>query len=59
MNMTILGASYKWDQILPDLYPDDGDGHGDLACCSQWGCIVRHDWVTEVATVCIYIGMIF
>ena len=25
-----------------------GDGQGGLACCSSWGCRVRHDWVTEL-----------
>jgi len=24
-----------------------GDGQGSLACCSPWGCRVRHDLVTE------------
>ena len=25
-----------------------GDGQGGLACCSSWGCRVRHDWATEL-----------
>ena len=25
----------------------DGKGQGSLACCSPWGCRVRHDWATE------------
>ena len=25
-----------------------GDGQGGLACCSPWGCRVRHDWATEL-----------
>ena len=25
-----------------------GDGQGSLACCSPWGCRVRHDWATEL-----------
>ena len=25
----------------------DGDGQGNLACGSSWGCRVRHDLVTE------------
>ena len=25
-----------------------GDGQGRLACCSPWGCRVRHNWVTEL-----------
>ena len=28
--------------------PGIGDGQGSLACCSPWGCGVRHDWVTEL-----------
>ena len=27
--------------------PGDGEGRGSLACCSPWGCRVRHDWATE------------
>ena len=26
----------------------DGEGQGGLACCSPWGCRVRHDWATEL-----------
>ena len=26
----------------------DGEGQGSLACCSPWGCRVRHDWATEL-----------
>ena len=25
----------------------DGEGQGNLACCSPWGCRVRHNWATE------------
>ena len=25
-----------------------GGGQGPLACCSPWGCRVRHDWVTQL-----------
>ena len=25
----------------------DGEGQGNLVCCSPWGCRVRHDLVTE------------
>ena len=25
----------------------DSEGQGSLACCSLWGCRVRHDLVTE------------
>ena len=25
----------------------DGEGQGDLACCSPWGHRVQRDWATE------------
>ena len=28
--------------------PRVGDGQGCLACCTSWGCRVRHDWATEL-----------
>ena len=30
-----------------DTSSGDGEGLGILACCSPWGCRVRHTWVTE------------
>ena len=27
--------------------PGDGEGQKILACCSPWGCRVRHNWVTD------------
>ena len=27
--------------------PGDSEGQGSLACCSLWGCRVRHNWATE------------
>ena len=27
--------------------PGDFEGQGSLACCSPWGCRVRHNWATE------------
>ena len=27
--------------------PRDNEGQGSTACCSPWGCRVRHDWGTE------------
>ena len=29
--------------------PRDNEGQGSLACCSPWGCRVRHDWTTELS----------
>ena len=34
---------YEFEQAL-----GVGGGQGSLACCSLWGCRVRHDWVTEL-----------
>ena len=31
----------------PGQTPGDGEGQGSLACCSLWGCRVRHDLATE------------
>ena len=31
-----------FEQIL-----GDGEGQGSLACCSPWGCTVKHDWAIE------------
>ena len=27
--------------------PGDGEGQGNQACCSSWGCRVRHNLATE------------
>ena len=35
-----------WDGWWWALRVDDGQG--GLACCSSWGCRVRHDWTTEL-----------
>ena len=29
----------------------DGDWQGGLACCSPWGCRVRHNWPTELKRI--------
>ena len=34
---------HKFEQAL-----GVGDGQGSLACCSPWGCRVRHNWATEL-----------
>ena len=34
---------HEFEQVLAV-----GDGQGSLACCSTWGCRVRHDWATEL-----------
>ena len=33
---------HEFEQIL-----GDNEGQGSLACCSPWGCRVRHNLVTE------------
>ena len=35
------GHEFEW-------IPGVGDGQGGLACCSPWGCRVRHNWATEL-----------
>jgi len=37
-----ITESMEFEQAL-----GDGEGQGSLACCSPWGCKVRHDLVTE------------
>ena len=34
---------HEFEQVL-----EVGDGQGSLACCSPWGCRIRHDWATEL-----------
>ena len=34
---------HKFEQTLRD-----SEGQGNLACCSPWGCRVRHDQATEL-----------
>ena len=34
------------EQELGQTLGDD-EGQGGLACCSPWGCRIRHDWMTE------------
>ena len=40
------GITDSTDKNLGKLLRDS-DGQGSLACCSPWGCRVRHDLVTE------------
>ena len=34
------------EQELGQTLGDD-EGQGGLACCSPWGCRIRHDWMTD------------
>ena len=36
----------RWVWII--TAPGGGDGLGSLACCSPWGCRVRHHWETKL-----------
>ena len=45
-SMICLGSiTDSMDMSLSKL--GDSEGQGSLACCSPWGCRVRHDWATE------------
>ena len=49
---TIEGEVIGWHRWLnrheSEQAPGVGVGQGSLACCSPWGCRVRHDLVTEL-----------
>ena len=39
---SLTQLTYEFEQTL-----GDSEGQGSLACCSPWGCIVRHDLATK------------
>ena len=43
----MVGWYHRLNGQEPEQTPGDGEGQGSLACCSPWGCRVRHDWATE------------
>ena len=43
----VVGWHYWLNGHEFEQAPGDGEGQGSLACCSPWGCRVRHDWVAE------------
>ena len=43
----MLGWHHRLDGHESEQAPGDGEGQGSLACCSLWGCKVRHDLATE------------
>ena len=49
---TTEGEMHGWHHQLNvhefESTPGVGDGQGGLACCSPWGCKVRHGWATEL-----------
>ena len=40
----VVGWHYWLNGHEFEQAPGDGEGQGSLACCSEWGCRVRHDW---------------
>ena len=44
----IVGWHHQLNGREFEQAPGVGDGQGSLACCSPWGCRVRHDWATEL-----------
>ena len=43
----MAGWHHRLDGHESEQAPGNGEGQGSLACCSQWGCRVRHDWAAE------------
>ena len=41
------GITDSIDMNLRDITLGDSEGQRSLACCSAWGCRVRHDLATE------------
>ena len=44
----IVGWHHWLDGHEFEQAPGVGDGQESLACCSPWGCRLRHDWATEL-----------
>ena len=44
----MVGWHHQLDGHEFEQAPGVGDRQGSLACCSPWGCRVRHNWVTEL-----------
>ena len=40
-------ADHQLNGHVFEQTPGDSEGQGSLACCSLWGCRVRHNWATE------------
>ena len=43
----MVGWHHRLDAHEFKQIPGDSEGQGNLACCSPWGCRVRHTLVTE------------
>ena len=44
----MVGWNHRLNGHESEQVPGAGDGQGSLACCSPWGCRVKHDRVTEL-----------
>ena len=44
----MVGWHHRLDGHGFEQAPGVRDGQGSLACCSLWGCRVRHNWATEL-----------
>ena len=43
----MVGWHHQLDEQEFEQTLGDSEGQGSLACCSSWGCRVRHDLGTE------------
>ena len=48
----LSGIINSMDMSLSKLLRDS-EGQGSLACCSPWGCRVRHELVTKQQYLCV------
>ena len=49
----MVGWQHKHNGHEFEYTPGVGDGQGGLACCSPWGCRVRHNLATKQRTTTI------
>ena len=43
----MVGWHHQLNRYESEQALGDDEGQGSLACCSPWGCTVRHDLATE------------
>ena len=55
----MVGWHHRLDGHEFEQAPGLGDGQGSLACCSPWGCRVRHDWANELNWGFIWLPCLF
>ena len=46
----MVGWHHRLNGCEFEQTPGDGEGQGNLECCSPWGCRVGHDLITEQTT---------